>query len=70
MNIGKSIKHALVDKDIKAKDLAVELGVTPAYVSALSNGNKSAGARLLLKLSIVFGMPVSEFIALGEEKAA
>tara|TARA_R110002020_G_scaffold468738_1_gene693242 strand:- start:707 stop:919 length:213 start_codon:yes stop_codon:yes gene_type:complete len=70
MNIGKSIKYGLVMKDMRAKDLAERLGVSQNYISLLSNGNKTPSARILTSLALVFGMPVSEFIALGEEKAA
>ena len=70
MNIGKSIKYGLVRRDMMSKDLAAELGVTPTYISLLSKGTKKPSSKLLSSIAIAFGMSVSEFIALGEEKAA
>ena len=70
MNIGKSIKLALINKDIKSKDLAASMGVSGAYVSMLANNQKSPTTRLLSHIASSLGYSVSEFIALGEEKAA
>ena len=70
MNIGKSIKLALLNKDVKSKDLAAKMGVSGAYVSLLANNKKSPTTRVLSHIASSLGYSVSEFIALGEEKAA
>jgi len=70
MNIGKSIKYGLIKNDMMAKDLAARLGVTANYLSLLCSGGRMPSARILTSMAAVFDMPVSEFIALGEEKAA
>ncbi len=66
MNIGKSIKVALAKKGMRGKDLAKKLGVTQSTVSLMSSRETASGA-MLIQLAAVFEMPVSDFVALGEE---
>ncbi len=70
MNIGKSLKIALIEKDMKSKDLASSMGVSQPYVSSVANNSKSVSIRLISQMASCLGYSVSEFIALGEEKAA
>lgn len=66
MNIGKSIKVALAKKGMRSSELATTLGVTAPTVSVMSSRETCTG-QMLLKLSSVFSMKVSEFVALGED---
>ena len=65
MNISKSIKLCLVEQDMMKKDLAEKLEVTPQTISSLMK-SVNCSPDMLDKLSVVFDMKVSEFIALGE----
>lgn len=66
MDISKSIRIALARDNRKQIWLAEQMDVSPAYAGRLVNGTASPGSRTIEKLAAVFGMPVSEFIALGE----
>ena len=70
MNVGKSIKLALINSDMKSKDLAAKMGVSPSYISGLANASKNPSITTVMRISLALGLQVSEFIALGEEKAA
>lgn len=66
MNVGKSIKIALINKDMLSQDLAAKMGVSPSYISGLANASKNPSIKTVMRIALAFGMPVSEFIALGE----
>lgn len=68
MNIGRSINVALAKRDMKRKALMSSFGWSPAYVSKICDSEK-LGIGTIEKLSEFFSMPVSEFIALGEDKS-
>ena len=65
MNIGRSIKVALAKNDMKKIDLAKAFDWSPQYVTKICS-SKEIGIGSVQKLANFFGMPVSEFIALGE----
>ena len=67
MNIGKSIKIALIQKDMRAKDLAEKMEVSGAYISMLSNSKKPVSMKRMETIAAAFDYQVSEFIALGED---
>lgn len=67
MNIGKSIKRALLDKGMKQGELAKSLKTTPAYMSRVANGKAHVNTLVLEKIADEFDMPVSEFVKLGED---
>ena len=56
---------AMADRDINSKQLADDLGVGPSQVSKWLNTG-SITATGLQKIADYFGIPVSEFIKLGE----
>jgi transcriptional regulator with XRE-family HTH domain len=70
MNVGKSIKIALINSEMKSKDLADKMGVSPSYISGLANASKNPSIVTVMRIAIALDLQVSEFIALGEEKAA
>lgn len=67
MNIGRSINVALAKRDMKKVDLASSFGWSAAYVSKICK-SPEIGMGSVQKLADFFGMQVSEFIALGEDK--
>lgn len=66
MNLRKSIKVALAQRDMEQKALAEQLGMSQSSMSQLAAQESCTGATLR-KLADAFGMKVSEFVALGEE---
>ena len=66
MNIGKSLKIALAKNELTTNELAEKAGISRNYASMLK-GHKTCGGVMLKSLADSFDMPVSEFIALGED---
>ncbi len=66
MNISRSIKLALVYRDMKGQDLAEKLGVSPAYISGIVTGKRVPSLDRLQTISKELDYVLSEFIALGE----
>lgn len=66
MNIGKSLKIALINKGMKSKELAAEMGVSCAHVSAIATGVKIPSLHKLAVICNFLDYKVSVFIALGE----
>ncbi len=66
MNLEKSFNVALATRDMKKKDLAEQMSVTPSYITQVTkNGALSVGK--LEELSKALGYKVWQFIKLGEE---
>lgn len=65
MNLGKSLNIALVKKGMKKKELAEKLGVGQPLISTWASKGSMTRANLE-KICEVLDMPVSEFVALGE----
>jgi hypothetical protein len=67
MNLGKSIKIALVKKGAKNKQMAKDLAVSEQQLSGwIRTGRMNLDN--LLAIASYFQMPVSQFIALGEDQ--
>lgn len=66
MNIPRSMTIALYDAGMSQKELAVKMGVSCAYVSAICTGKKSPSLASLSHICSLFGIRASKFIALGE----
>lgn len=66
MNIGKSIKVAMTKKNMANQDLADKLGRTLPSISVM-RGRETCSGQTMIELAGIFGMRVSELIALGEE---
>lgn len=66
MNIKRSIKLSLAMNDMNQRDLAEKTGMSEGAISQLTRGRNGATQESLTKLAEAFGVPVSEFIALGE----
>jgi transcriptional regulator with XRE-family HTH domain len=67
MDLGKSIKIALIKKGVLHKQMAEDLGISPQQVSLwIRRGRLSQDN--LRSVASYFQMPVSQFIALGEDQ--
>lgn len=66
MNIGKSIKVALAQRNMKQNQLADRLGKSARWINLLAN-SKGASTETITMLAAAFDMKASEFVALGEE---
>lgn len=66
MNVGRSIKIALIKKGMQQADLAEKMGVSKPYISQLA-GKDRVGMGTIALLAIALDMKISEFIALGED---
>lgn len=67
MNLSKSLRLVIAEKGIKHKELAKALGTSSQQVS---NWLKSGAIKQssIVDIANYFEMPVSEFIALGEDE--
>lgn len=66
MNVGKSIKHALVKKGMNQTQLADQMKCTQVWINRLAN-SRSASMATVESLAAAFDMKVSDFLALGED---
>lgn len=66
MNVGRSIKVALAKRGMRQHELAGKMGITASSMSQLAN-QEHCMTSTLQRLADIFGMPVSEFVQLGEE---
>jgi len=65
MNVGKSIKIAIVRNDRSTKWLANQMDVSITRVNQMKS-QTAVNTSTLERLASVFNMQVSEFVALGE----
>lgn len=66
MNIGKSLKIALLKNNMDQDDLAAKIGIHQSNISKISCG-KTITTETLARVAAGFNMKVSEFIAEGED---
>lgn len=66
MNIGKSLKIALLKHNMEQADLAEKIGIHQSNISRISCG-KTITTETLARLAGAFNMKVSEFLAIGED---
>lgn len=66
MDIGKSLKIALLKNNMEQADLANKIGIHQANISKIACG-KNITTETLGRLAGAFNMKVSEFVALGED---
>ncbi len=66
MNLEKSFNKALAEREMKKKDLAAQMKVTPSYITQVTKKGSLSVAKLQ-ELSGALGFKVWEFIKLGEE---
>lgn len=66
MNIGNSLKVALIKKGISQTQLAKQMGVHTQWINKLAN-SETASQGTIVSLATALDMKTSEFVALGEE---
>ena len=66
MDIGKSIRIGLANKNESKTWLAKKLGVTPQYIGQFCNGVKEPKLKTVKIMADIFGVTASEFIKWGE----
>jgi len=66
MDISKSIEACLIKKKWGQNDLADAMNVSATTVSLVARRG-SCNTDMLLKMAVAFDMPVSKFIAKGEQ---
>ena len=67
MNLEKSFNVALAKKGMMKKDFALQMGVTPSYITQVTKDGRLSVAKLQ-ELSTALNYKVWEFIKLGEEE--
>ena len=67
MNIGRSVKIALAQRDKDMGWLSSQLGVGRVRVSAILK-SQNVTTKTVVRLADIFGVTASEFIALGEDR--
>jgi transcriptional regulator with XRE-family HTH domain len=65
--IGEALRLIRVFHDKKSKDLAVELGISPSYLSEIENGHKRPSLELIDRYAEVFRTKPSVILFFAEE---
>lgn len=66
MDINKSLNHFIAQSGYSQADISRLAILNPATISLIRNGHRSPTCETLTKLSDLFEVKVSEFIAAGE----
>lgn len=67
MNLAKSLKKALLERNMSQLDLATKLEITPVHLNRLANNKAQMSPAIMERIAGQFGMKVSDFVALGED---
>lgn len=67
MNLAKSLKKALLERNMSQLDLANKLEITPVHLNRLANNKAQMSPAIMERIAGQFGMKVSDFVALGED---
>lgn len=62
MNLGKKIKKERVLKDIKQKNLALELEINPQYLRKIEKGEVDVKLSIIKKIAKALDIKVNELI--------
>lgn len=65
-SMGKAVKKACIDADIKHRDMARHLGVTPIHFSKMVRGDHISTEKVL-QISELIGIKPSELVAMAEQ---
>lgn len=57
------IKAARTMADLNVKNAAIAMNITPEYLSMIENGHKAPSQKLVLKMSEIYRVEVSSFLA-------
>lgn len=69
MRYGKAIKIARTAKSKSQRDLAIEAGLDPSYISLMEAGKRTPSLPVLEKISNALSIPVHLLILLGSENS-
>lgn len=64
---GEALKILRMMKEMKSKDLAVKLDISPSYLSLIENSHKKPTLEIVEKYAEVFNMKTSSVIYLMED---
>jgi transcriptional regulator with XRE-family HTH domain len=67
MNLAKSLKKALLERNKSQLDLAKDLGISTVHLNRLANNKAQMSPAIMERIASQFGMKVSEFVKLGED---
>lgn len=67
MNLAKSLKKALLERNMSQLDLAKKLDITPVHLNRLANDKSGMSPAIMERIASQFGMKVSDFVKLGED---
>lgn len=66
MDVGKAMKIFLIKSNKGTRELAMELGVTPSYVSAMLNGKKNITLNFMIQFCRAANCKVSDLVLEAE----
>ena len=69
MNLGDGIKLLRKNKNLSARGLSIECGLSPSYVNKVENGELSPSFFAFSKLALVLEMTTQEIIFLIVEES-
>lgn len=69
MKIGTVLKKLRMIYSYSAKDLAVELDISPSYLSEIENNKKSPSLDILENFSSIFDIKLSSLLLMAEDFA-
>ena len=64
--ISDALRLLRVFHDLKQRELAEKLGISPSYVSELEKGNRTPSLELIMKYADVFRIPASSIMFFSE----
>lgn len=65
--INEAFRLLRVFGDIKAKELAIKVGISPNYLSEIESGKKKPTLKIIEKYCEVFNLRTSQVLSLSEE---
>lgn len=66
--INQALKTLRIYYELKQKEIAQKLGVSPSHVSEMENGKVYPSIQILEKYSIFFKIPISNIFLIAEGK--
>ena len=66
--INEALKLVRLYHNVKQKDLASGLGLSPSYVNEIESGKKQVTMEVLEKYAQFFSMPISSLLYFAEQK--
>ena len=64
--ISEALRLLRVFHDLKQKELAEKLGISPSHVSEIEKGNRTPSLEVIQKYATVFHIPVSSIMFFSE----